>query len=322
MKILKSSFNSLSEISAVNIIVKPTKNKSGIAWTYSNLSINKLVKMITGNKGHSYNICMWNCRRGLLTKENKASEKITDVKLLLQEHDLHLLCLVEADLHGIASRVRRSQPLTQAEIHHQLRIDNYSIILPQTWQRHGQARILLYVKEGVHVKVKNLSRRDTDLPSLSCEIGLGKERKTSVNFFYREWTSGVSGLADTNSQAERLARQIMHWKGLNSKKRDTVIMGDANLCALKWGEDTYQHKDLADLVQDYLLETSSFQLVTETTRSGAVAGGEVSMACLDHCYSDDPEKISEVKVVAAGNSDHLAVIIKELARYPVANLKL
>ena len=110
----------------------------------------------------------------------------------------------------------------------------------------------------------------------------------------------------------------MHWKGLNSKKRDTVIMGDANLCALKWGEDTYQHKDLADLVQDYLLETSSFQLVTETTRSGAVAGGEVSMACLDHCYSDVPEKISEVKVVAAGNSDHLAVIIKKLARYPVA----
>ena len=134
--------------------------------------------------------------------------------------------------------------------------------------------------------MKNLCRRDTDLPSLSCEIGLGKERKTSVNFFYREWTSGVSGLSDINSQSERLARQIKHWKCLISNKRDTGIMGDANLCALKWGDDTYKHKDLATLVQNFLLETSSFKIVSEYTRSGSVAGGEVPNACLDHWYSD------------------------------------
>ena len=95
-------------------------------------------------------------------------------------------------------------------------------------------------------------------------------------------------------------------------------MGDANLCALKWEDDNYLHKDLACLVQDYLLETSSFQLVRENTRSGSGTGGEVSLACLDHCYSDVPEKISDVKTVAAGNSDHLAVIIKKSVRFPVS----
>ena len=62
----------------------------------------------------------------------------------------------------------------------------------------------------------------------------------------------------------------------------------------------------------------SYQLVNENTRSGSGITGEVSVACLDHCYSDVPEKISEVKVVAAGNSDHLDVIIRKLARYPVS----
>ena len=250
MEILKSSQNSPSESKVtsnyrIKILEKLTNIKSGKSWSYSNLSINKLVQILTGNKGHSYNIGMWNCRRGLLNRENNASEKITDVKLLLQKHDLHLLCLVEADLHGLVSRVKRSKPVTQEDINYQLRVENYSIILPQTWHYHGQARIILFVREGVQVKVKNLCRRDTNLPSLSCEIGLGKERKTSVNFFYREWTSGVSGLSDINSQSERLARQIKHWKCLISNKRDTVIMGDANLCALRWGDDTYQHKDLA-----------------------------------------------------------------------------
>ena len=166
----------------LNILKKPTNNNRGISWSYSNISISKLVQILTGNKGHSYNIGMWNCRRGLLSRENIASEKITDVKLLLQQHDLHLLCLVEADLHGVVSRVKRSQPLTLSDINSKLRIPNYSIILPQTWHHHGQARLLLYVREGVQVKLKTLCRRDTDLPSLSCEIGLGKERKTHVNF--------------------------------------------------------------------------------------------------------------------------------------------
>ena len=40
------------------------------------------------------------------------------------------------------------------------------------------------------------------------DIGLGKERKTVVNVFYREWTGGVTGLSDNDSQIERLSRQV------------------------------------------------------------------------------------------------------------------
>jgi hypothetical protein len=51
---------------------------------------------------------------------------------------------------------------------------------------------------------------------------------TRVKIFYREWTSGVSGLGDTSSQAERLKRQINHCKSLHTGGRDKLIMGDAN----------------------------------------------------------------------------------------------
>ena len=54
------------------------------------------------------------------------------------------------------------------------------------WQVHGQARALLYVREDINLKVRTLARENTDLPSVSCEIGVGKEKKTRVNFFYRE----------------------------------------------------------------------------------------------------------------------------------------
>ena len=77
-----------------------------------------------------------------------------------------------------------------------------------------------------------LTRENTYLPSVPCEIGVGKDKKTRVNFFYRECTSGVSGLGDSGSQSERLRRQINHWKTLHAGERDTIILGDANLCAL------------------------------------------------------------------------------------------
>ena len=95
--------------------------------------------------------------------------------------------MIEADLHGVTSRFRRLKPLTGREIEKNLKIENYKIILPQSWQHYGKARVLLYVKDDINLKVKPLARGDTDLPSVSCEIGVGREKKT------REWSLRPGG---------------------------------------------------------------------------------------------------------------------------------
>ena len=46
-----------------------------------------------------------------------------------------------------------------------------------------------------------------------------------------------------------------------------VILGDANLCAFKWNDVAYQYKLQAEIIEDFLLETSSFQKVKDYTRS-------------------------------------------------------
>ena len=57
-----------------------------------------------------------------------------------------------------------------------------------------ESSIIMYVKDGMRVKMRELHNQDSDLPSISCEIGVGREMKTCANFYYREWTGGVSGL--------------------------------------------------------------------------------------------------------------------------------
>jgi len=49
---------------------------------------------------------------------------------------------------------------------------------------------------------------------------------------------------------------------------------------------------MANQVREYLAETLSFQIIKEETRMG---NNKDASSCLDHCYTDVPEKIMELK---------------------------
>ena len=298
------------------------KLSAGASWSNAGVTNNKLIKMINGNRRQGYNIGMWNCRRGLIEGEKRSSTKMTEVIHFLQSKKLHILCLVEADLHGAISRYKRLHPLTTKDINDILGVPGYKLILPKTWQIHGLARIIVIAKEELQVKVRDLGAQNGDLPTLTCEIGLAREKKTVVNFFYREFTGGVSGLKDTQAQIERLSRQIRHWKTLCAGTRDVICLGDANLCAVKWHEEKFPDRELADMTQNFLLETASTQLVKEFTRSEVVKGGEISRSCIDHCYTNVPEKVSKPELIAVGSSDHLGVVVTKFTRAPMIKPKI
>ena len=174
----------------------------------------------------------------------------------------------------------------------------------------------MYIKEDVHYKTIKGNPEDDDLQSLTIEIGLGRERKTVYSLFYHEWTGGVSQLDSQASQLDRQARQVAHWMTLNhSRKKDIVIMGDANICARKWNDDSFdpQKKQIANLTQEFLLEETFVQLVSKDTRSELVQGA-VQSSLIDHIYTNSPGKCETPTVHSAGNSDHLAIMITKYTR--------
>ena len=263
-----------------------------------------------------YNLGMWNCRKGLIDGNYEITSKFEEVKQFLQKRRLHMLCLIETDLHSSMSRHRRTVTLTRNDICTIFSIPGYKIYLPETWKLHGQSRMLVYAKEELKVSEKQLEASLTDLPILTFEIGLGLERKTLVNFFYREFTSGVTGLKTEQDQLERLTRMTNHWRSLTSSNKDVICLGDANLCTKKWNDSSYQFKEQAEMVQTFLLETESSQLVKQFTRSEFVRGGILSRSIIDHCYCNAVGKVSSPEVVAVGNSDHLGVVITKYTKAP------
>ena len=79
----------------------------------------------------SYNIGMWNCRKGLVDGANQATYKLVEVKKFIGEHKLNLLYLVETGLHDPSLRISRRNPITTQGILSSLQIEGYRIILPK-----------------------------------------------------------------------------------------------------------------------------------------------------------------------------------------------
>ena len=284
------------------------------SWSRGCLSNDKMVRIMNGNGRKGYNIGLWNCRRGLLNNDKTSTTKMVEVRQFIESKNLHLLCLVESDLHSQFSRILKTNPVNTEEINKVLRVPGYKILLPKSWHIHGQARVLVFASEDLNINIRDIGVENSDLPTISCEIGFGREKKTIVNFFYREFTGGVSGLQDTDSQINRWSRQLKIWKTLLLGNKDVICMGDANLCAKKWLDENYKNKDLSEMIQTLMLEETVTQLVKENTRSEIVQGGEVSASCIDHCYTNSPQKVSEPELLAVGTSDHLGIVVRKFSK--------
>ena len=98
-----------------------------------------------------------------------------------------------------------------------------------------------------------------------------------------------------------------------SGTKDVVILGDANICASKWLEEDYHGKDLADKVRKFLLENDCNQMVTDYTRTEVGRGGVLLNSCIDHVYSNCPEKI-QTSVCHVGDSDHAGFVVEKTIR--------
>ena len=130
----------------------------------------------------------------MINGKGEASTKVDEIKQFVYKRNLHMLCVIEADLHSRMSRSKRRTVVTGKDIEVELAIPGYKIYLPATWKCHGQSRIIVFAKDELKVSERPLGTSLSDLPMLSFEIGFGNERKTIVNYFYREFTNGVTGL--------------------------------------------------------------------------------------------------------------------------------
>ena len=190
-----------------------------LGWT--GLSVNKIQKIINGNRRSvGYRLAVWNCARGLV--QDGFSHKLHEIKQFITEKKPQCFGIIESDFYGHDSQVFGVKKYTTNEIREKLNIDGYKIEFPQTWDSHGQARLICYVSESLKYTRKKLNESHDHIPSITLEIGLGKATRTTVHYYYREWKNGVTGQDDASSQLTHLKHHISQWEEIANTGRNFV----------------------------------------------------------------------------------------------------
>ena len=242
--------------------------------------------------------------------------KLSEIKVLIKEKAPHILGLSECELHKGALGCDEKS----------LKIPGYDILYPLSWNTHGYARVIMYVKRTLKYK-QILDLQDQYVQSIWIKGGFNNSKMLYFCHCYREHSSKMG--TSLQSQRQYLEAFLQQWD-LASKydnrqeKNEVPIVGDMNLDSLndKWLSSEYHLRSLAKLVQNACDIGGLYQLVSDPTRYqyDSVSGiGQFS--CIDHVYTNVKFRCSTPSVEAFGHSDHDTVYYTRYSKVPPAPAK-
>ena len=282
----------------------------GLNWPYSACNVN-LEHYVYGNKRNlGYRYFSWNCDRGFISKG-----KIEDVRIFSEKHKPHFMAISEVDLRRNENNKNEENynELSTIQVHEKFRIDGYRIILPNSWDLQGKARIMVYASDEVKASIKKPNDDENYIQNISLDVGFGRSKTHVVCFFYREWKSCVTNENSRESQYTYLSKLVDIWRRSTSTDREFIALGDMNLCASKMNDNSYTCSYLSDIVNNFNIEESCHQLIDNYTRIRNV-NGEIKRSCLDHIYTNCLSKMNKPTLHGVGQSDHLGIMVTKYSK--------
>ena len=274
-----------------------------LPWTYppwpSSLSKyrNFVARMINGNKKEKgIQIIHWN--KGPSFLENKFNE----IEAVISDHKPHMLGLSEANLRAVHDKTN-------------VQLGDYSLHTAQTLENPDQlvSRVVVYTHNSLVVK-RRYDLEDQNISSIWLEVGLPRKRKILVCNAYREWKhlyQADNSSGSMKAQQERWGKFLDQWERALNENREVIVGMDANIDFLKWTSDSLPaniHTLVTDLFSR-IFPLGVSQVVTTPTR---LWPGQSSSG-LDHLYTNNPEKLSQVHTELAG-SDHKLLKVTRFAK--------
>ena len=166
--------------------------------------------------------------------------KVSEVKRLVQQEKPHILGISECELK---------------KSHHsenKLKVPGYELLLPKSWQVHGKARVVVYIKKTLlYEQLSDLEHED--IQSIWLRAGFKSMKKIYFSHQYREHTNTIGNTMA--AQRSALERMLVQWEeaviyGNPGVPNEVHIAGDMNLDCLKgrWLEPSYALVTLARMV--------------------------------------------------------------------------
>ena len=161
------------------------------------------------------------------------SNKVGEIKNLIQNHKPHIFGVSECELKKINNFYDESK----------LKVPGYSLFFPKSWNDHGNARVVIYVKKTLEVEqVPDLE--DNRAQSIWIKGGFKGGKKVYYCHCYREHSNSFG--RSMRAQRNNLDLLLNQWEratehGSPTEPNEIHISGDMNLDSLRgrWLEPGY-----------------------------------------------------------------------------------
>ena len=280
------------------VIVVTPEDKNFIArYTYGNKRQHG-IKLLHWNKGSSFLV-------------NKRDE----IETLIDKYHPHILGLSEANLHSHHDQNNVQYP--DYTLHTCPTINNPQLKV---------SRVVVYTHSSLVVKLRPDLMND-NISSIWLEVGLPRRSKILVCNMYREFQH--MGQEDNSSltaaaQLERWEIFLQQWEKAISEDKEVIVTGDINIDSFKWCRDDLPSTDsihrlrpMIDLLFEKIIPHGFSQQVGVATHSWP--GQQPS--CIDHLYTNKPDKLSDVTAHVNGGSDHKVVYVVRYAKAVKRNVR-
>ena len=238
--------------------------------------------------------------------------KVSEVRAIVYQHKPHIFGLSECEL-------KKKDYFDEDS----LKISGYDIIYPKSWDLYGIARVLTYVKSSLDYE-RVLELEHDSFQSIWLKGGFKNSKKILFCHAYREHTSTLGN--SLRSQRKSLEIFVAQWEKASDLKiggesSEIHVAGDMNLDSLdgRWFSQTYHLHSLAKVLHEACNIIGMSQLVKLPTRFqyNSVAG-TTSISCIDHVYSNNRFRCSDVSIIPFGNSDHNMISFVRYSKEPPA----
>ena len=304
-----------TEASSSCWVLPTTAYPQGVGLSIWNVSLHWKQFIIIGQKQSSNFKARYlngNVKRGIKNIHiniRSLYNKMSEVKNLVQQEKPHILGISESEL-------KRS--------HHsldKLKVPGYDLLLPKSWDNQGHARLVVFIKKTLEYDHLD-GLENADVQSIWLRAGFKNQSKIYFCHMYREHTNTLGN--SMAAQRTTLEKQLMQWEeavsfGNPRTPNEVHIAGDMNLDSLngKWLKSDYTLVSLARMVMDCCNTYNFTQMVDSITRIQYNSiKKQTATSCIDHLYCNAKHRISAVKILSFGASDHDAISYVRYSKEP------
>ena len=203
-----------------------------------------------------------------------------------------------------------------------IQIPEYEVYLSKTLENPNLnvSRLAVYVHKDIANTKLRSDLMSEDFSSIWLEIRLPRQRSILVGNAYRDWQylgQDDNSSLQINAQHDRFLRFVEQWELAIGSSNECHLLGDLNLNFLEYSKpvipqnsQSYKLRTLIKLLFDRILPLGAIQCVAVATRTWP----NQEPSGLDHYFTTNPRKLSDVQVITHGASDHKIIFATRYSR--------